>query len=231
MENSELYKEKYLRYKKDYLILKNQTSGANMICSQYSIFFILDSKTYDKITEHVKYYESGLNYYKEELAGSALILSEGSQNVTFIEIPNISSLKKRVSKATSTTYSKATTSKYKFSNTQSTANNIVKLSRPYNYGDDILNPLNINKLADNIKSKLQKLDESVKDYKEISESSSAFYGIFIFKALKSDCNLIQAYKLVDSVENQLDVITFSDGKKKVLQLDNIVPSEKTNNIV
>ena len=81
INETDLYKEEYLKYKRDYLILKQQISGAKKFNSNYTMYIILDENSYNAIVRKVIHYDLSIVNLDLELIGSALKINEKSSDI------------------------------------------------------------------------------------------------------------------------------------------------------
>ena len=79
-----LYRQEYLKYKKDYLVLKNQLSGGRIFNYYFELIFILDEDTYNTVKRLVLHNDLSIAYIHDIINGCAIKIVEGSDDVTFI---------------------------------------------------------------------------------------------------------------------------------------------------
>lgn len=235
-ENSEFFREKYLKYKKNYLILKEQTSGGNkkndnngmslqkILPSYYVMYIILDEATYNVILREIKERILSIKQIESFIRGSALKLGEYNQIIQFINAPdallqsNTSKQIKRIMGSSIGIHSPEYILKKTDNSSFVTLN---KIEEPFRYGMIYNDESFITQINTTISTNLQKKNppdvNNGQGYADIT-STSNFYGIMMFKFTKSECKFIEAYKLSANTLT-LDVIKnpFFNKPLKILE--------------
>ena len=230
MENSDLiFKEKYLKYKKNYLILKEQTSGKkhkkSFLSKMFSLpkisphyfvmYIILDKSTYDVVNKMVKEQKLSVRHIEKEITGSALRIYEYHNHIEFINAPETSTdiftdmadHKHRLTGEMMGVISP----EYRLINDNDDPTVVLgKLEDKYKFGmiyNDETFITNINSI---ISSKLKKKKDPydpLLPYNDIAVGSN-FHGIMVFKYNRTQCRFIEAYTLngstltIDAIKNQ-----------------------------
>jgi len=220
-ENSDLFREKYLMYKKNYLILKEQISGGGnkndgislqkILPSYYMMYIILDESTYNVIVREIKERILSIKQIESIIRGSALKLGEYNNKVQFINAQDASS-----QSITSKQFKRLMGSsvgiispEYKLKKSENDSFiNLVSLEESYKFGMIYNDEPFITQLNSIISSKLQKKNpadvSNGQGYADITGTSN-FHGIMLFKFSRADCKFIEAYKLSGNTLS-LDVI-------------------------
>jgi len=232
MNNSENYKVKYLRYKRDYLSLKEELEGgAPSFLSQAVLYIILDVETYNLITTIIKRSILSIQFMDTILTGSAIKMVAGSNAILFLKNEEKNMVSKQLSRRSSALVgislpeykmiptmqptSQPTTKSSKKSTVKSTKldNYIGNTTEPYSLGSVYNTSIFINQISNIIKEKLVKRNPNIKKnvnniniYDPIifSETLLPFYGIFLFEADSANCHFIEAYKLEKSDATDLE---------------------------
>jgi hypothetical protein len=237
MENSDLYKEQYLKYKKEYLILKNQSSGGKILPSYYRMYVILDKESYDSIKRIVLHNDLGIQNINDSLIGSALKIMEDAKTIEFIGAFNKDDMVKRHIKRMSGSTIKVSLPEYRYKDNKKPVNNsIASLNKPYKFGSIYTNAGFIRKLANAVVSNLDRRvqtffddpndtnDTKYDNYIPI-EPSEPFHGIMVFRWTLDSCYFIEAYKLVKAVDEPS-----SDTNNTEIKINNIaILKDKSGN--
>jgi hypothetical protein len=212
MENSIYYKEKYLKYKSDYLNLKNLAYGGGKQKSKsktkifptyYALYIILDSSSYEALKRKVLHNDLSIDYITKELLGCGLKITEESDEILFLgnggKVDDVTRQIRRMSGSIIDIRSP----EYKLKdNTGVQKNVIATMSEPYSLGSLYTYGPFIEKISKNITSKLQRksTDQPLK-YIDIPVDKP-FIGTMLFRFSTSSCDFIEAHKLVPSTDDQ-----------------------------
>jgi hypothetical protein len=224
-ENSELFKEKYLKYKKNYLILKEQISGADdkknkknedssllkILPSYYMMYIILDEPTYNVIVKEIREQILSILQIEGMIRGSALKLAEYSTRIQFINAPDaskISDITKQYKRLMGSSIG-IISPEYKLKNPNDESfTTLSTLEEPYKAGMIYNDETFVSQLNNIISTQLlRKNSQDVNNgqgYSEIGTSGN-FHGIMIFRFTRAECKFIEAYKLTGNTLS-LDVI-------------------------
>jgi len=233
MENSDLYKYKYLQYKQDYLDLKdNLEGGRNKLTSYAVLYVILDVDSYNLMTTIIRRTILSINFIDSILTGSAFKIVEGSNKINFISNQSSNIMLKHIRRKSNSivgislpeyeinkeTYvkSKSDTARLK---------HVGTMKNKYQKGNVYNNANFISKISNIIKKKLSKRDDQIKlndnkiyKYKPITnfdDTRLPFAGIILFEAEYSNCFFIEAYKLektdiTDNISNDITIATIEN---------------------
>jgi hypothetical protein len=213
MENSIFYKEKYLKYKNDYLNLKELAYGGGknvktkakmkIFPTYYALYIILDSSSYEALKRKVLHNDLSIDYITKELLGCGLKITEESDEIIFLT----NSLKKddisRQIRRMTGSIVDVRSPEYKLKdNTGVQKNVIATMSEPYSLGSLYTYGPFIEKISKNITSKLQRksTDQPLK-YNDIP-LDKPFVGTMLFRFSTSSCDFIEAHKLVSAQDDQ-----------------------------
>jgi hypothetical protein len=227
-ENLDLYKEKYLKYKRNYLILKEQISGAGnnkkkkyadysllkILPSYYMMYIILDESTYNVIVKEIREQILSILQIEGMIRGSALKLAEYSSRIQFINAPD-ASLQSDMSKQYRRLMGSSIgiiSPEYKLKNPNNDSfTTLSTLEEPYKAGMIYNDETFVSQLNNIISTYLIKKNSqdvnNAQGYTDIT-STSNFHGIMIFRFTRAECKFIEAYKLtgssltIDVIKNQ-----------------------------
>jgi len=248
MENSDLlFKEKYIKYKKDYLILKEQVSGWKgkknpYFHTQYAMYIILDKSSYDSLKRKVLHVDLSINSINTELLGCGLKLMEGSDKITFITThgKKVSNTRRQLRRLSNSVID-IERPEYRLEGANSEV--ISTIDEPYHFGSIYTYASFITKLSNDINTKLERL--TLKDATELNDKKDSyvkinvvnkkpFTGIMIFKFSGTSCEFIESHTLEDATNDPLppepteqdDIIIptvgqFGDNKYKLMK-DNTI---------
>jgi hypothetical protein len=215
MNNSDDYKTKYLKYKRDYLNLKKELEGGwgKKITSQAILYIILDIEAYNIMTYIIKRTILSIEFIDTILTGSALKIIEDKTHIKFLENHKVNRAIKHARRKTNAIVG-ISLPEYEFKGLTKTGS-IGNLIEPYKQGNIFNNAGFIKKISDLIKEKLTKRDIHIKSnnnniHKHISiqkfdEVNLPFYGIFLFETDIANCIFIDAYKLTKVEDNGQDI--------------------------
>jgi len=244
MENSIFYKEKYLKYKSDYLNLKEIAYGGGkpktkskskmkIFPTYYALYIILDSSSYEALKRKVLHNDLSIDYITKELLGCGLKITEESDEIVFLnhtgKVDDITRQIRRLSGSIIDVRSP----EYKLKdNTGVQKNVIATMSEPYSLGSLYTYGPFIEKIAKNITGKLQRksTDQPLK-YNDIPVDKP-FVGTMLFRFSTSSCEFIEAHKLVPSTDDQtqnpdpneifiITTATIGEAKMKLIKDEHI----------
>ena len=215
-----LYRQEYLKYKKDYLVLKNDLSGGRIFNYYFELIFILDEDTYNTVKRLVLHNDLSIAYIHDIINGCAIKIVEGSDDVTFINNTSKDDMIKRNFKRRAGIGLNLKMAEYKLKN--NTKQNFAKLNKKYKFGANFVNARIVKQLSELVVNKLTKRshiffmdpDADTKEEKPYEDifSAEAFYGVMIFKWSKISCDFIEAYKLTKT-QNEINSTDQSYGFK------------------
>lgn len=221
ISETDLYKNEYLKYKKDYLILKNQNSGSRIFEKYYTMYVILDEKAYEATIRKIIHFDLSLQNIELELTGSALKITENSNNIKFVFPTGKDDLLYRHVKRNTGILLKVRLPEFKYKNNIRKPNNVLgKMNSPYKFGNIYKTKEFITKISEIIVNGLQrkkKVDEdnitAFNTYEDVNVENP-FYGVMIFCWTNLSCNFIEAYKLKPSTEVPAETVK-NDGYIKI----------------
>ena len=214
------YKNKYIKYNKNYLILKNQLydrEGGKPKLSQINIhnimYIILDQLSYNNILEMISRNILSIREIDNILDSSALKISEGHTDITFLHAKHASkgSIMAHLERGAGISLGVAIPS-YRINpenEPKLTSNPIIgHLEYKYEYyqiyktKEFIGNIIKlINNHLEKRKSTTSATTDITKDFKSyeqmslIHDNNLPFYGVIIFRASNSSCVFVEASKL------------------------------------
>lgn len=238
MENSIIYKDKYLKYKRDYLNLKEQIEGGagggvKMFATYYALYVILDNSSYEALKRSVLHNDLSISYISRELLGCGLKITEDSKDILFLSPGKKKSDMRRQANRQMGTLVDIRISEYKLKeNNSSNKSVIATMIDPYSLGMIYTYGPFIEKLSKNVTSKLlKKTKNDNKSYEEIP-IDKPFIGTMLFRFSKSSCEFIEAHKLVPSTDDPppsnnpdeiqiVNVATIGETKMKLIKDETI----------
>ena len=155
MNNSDDYKIKYLKYKRDYLNLKEELEGGwgkVKFTSQSILYIILDIDTYNLMTTIIKRTILSTEFIDTILTGSALKITEGSDIIKFLQNYKVSPALKHARRKTNALVG-ISLPEYEFKN-MTKKGSIGNLFEPYKRGNVFNTAGFIKKISELIKEKL-----------------------------------------------------------------------------
>lgn len=218
---TDIYKNEYLKYKKDYLILKNQNSGSRVFEKYYTMYIILDEKSYESTVRKIIHFDLSIQNIELDLTGSALKITENSNDIKFVFPSGRDDLLYRHIKRNTGILLKVTLPEFKYKNNIRKQKNIIgKLNNPYKFGNIYRTKEFITKISEIVVNTLQRKKKVVEDnittfntYEEVNVERP-FYGIILFCWTNLACNFIEAYKLSPSTEGASETVQ-NDGYIKI----------------
>ena len=252
MENSIIYKEKYLKYKIDYLNLKNQIykggkkggkKGKNKLetefVTHYCLFIVLDLSSYKALKRKVLHNDLSIDYISKELLACGLKITENSDEIKFLNPDNKAGDFTRAIRRMSGSIIDVRIPEYKLKD--SNKNNIVaKMDAPYSLGSIYTHGEFIQVLSDIITKNLVRKTKDITDLYADIPIDKAFAGTMLFRFSTNTCEFVEAYTLNTAQEEQTDsqnqsdiedgiiskmIATLGDGKFK-LNKDNTCVNPK-----
>lgn len=213
MEKSDFYKEEYLKYKKDYIILKNQTSGfgSKILPEYYCLVVALDENTYVALRRLVIHNMLSIETIKSTIIGCGLSIDEETPHVIFHKADEYVNMALQHIRRKSGSTIQVVLPEYIYKDSISPSKNIIAtLIQPYKYGAIFYHAGFVNTLSSIIVKNLKRRDATLegteahidfKKYKDI-RPEEAFYGIMIFKYNNHKCRFIEAYILSTVADDQ-----------------------------
>jgi hypothetical protein len=238
MENSIIYKEKYLKYKRDYLDLKEQINGGGaggvkVFATYYALYVILDNSSYEALKRSVLHNELSIDYISRELLGCGLKIMEDSKDILFLSPGKKKGNARRQMRRRIGTVVDMLIPEYKFKENISNSKSVIAtMTDPYSLGMIYTYGPFIEKLSKNITSKLfKKTKNDNKSYEEI-QVEKPFIGTMLFRFSKTSCEFIEAHKLVPATDEPppsndpddiqiVNIATIGETKMKLIKDEHI----------
>jgi len=235
MEQTNLYKEEYLKYKKNYLVLKNQISGRpKLYATYYHFMIILNAESYETIKRMINHEMLSLNKIRSELRGCALEINDVNPNIVFNRAYETSSDISKYARRKSGMSLDVVSPEYRYKKPEeANYDNIIgKINHPYKHGCIFTHAEFITSLATTIVEKLQRRnvnfardnDPSVRGSKHLDFHtysdilpSEAFYGIMIFRTTETSCHHLQSFLLMkaDESNSNAEDSSLPDDKRNI----------------
>lgn len=226
MNNSEDFKTKYLKYKRDYLNLKEELEGGETKLSSAEILYvILDKETYELIKTIIKRSILSIQFIDTILAGSALKITEGSNIIKFLQNDVVGDTWKHYRRTTKALVGISLPPYQLKENVESSAESkswrskmfkpgkdeISHLKEPYKQGQKYNNSSFIENITAVIGKKLNKRssnarahDFNLKSYESIPDQDKRFnadelpfYAVISFASFLSGCIFLSSYILTE----------------------------------
>lgn len=234
MENSIIYKEKYLKYKRDYINLKEQINGGGRgFATYYALYVILDNSSYEALKRKVLHNDLSISYISRELLGCGLKITEESKDIMFLSPgKKVGDLRRQLRRQTGSLVD-IRISEYKLKENNASNKNVIgTMAEPYSLGMIYTFGPFIEKICKNITTKLsRKTKDDNNKYEEIP-IEKAFIGTMLFRFSKSTCEFIEAHKLLPSPDDQqtsdnpddiqiVNIATIGETKMKLIKDEHI----------
>jgi hypothetical protein len=205
-ENSDLFKNKYLKYKREYLVLKEQFSGnknktkrktflEKILPSYFVLYVVLDEATYNALVRRIKTHMLSILNIEQDLQGCGLKINEHSDEIQFINVPTETNKLQDHTRRKTGMQMPILSPEYKLKNEKKSYLPVIgNIETPYQFGMIYNDPIFITQLASIISTSLNKKPEKPVDLDvpyDIIPSTNNFFGVMLFKFTNSDCSKLK----------------------------------------